>query len=262
MSVICFDIGIKNLAWCSYNSDNKKILGWQNYDLINDGDVADVKEMYKCLVSNNNSIVCNKNALYTYDSKYYCSKHCLKPIFKDLSGNVLKKMPTVSALKEITKQTGKKEELFNYVKKNYSLPIEKKKATKKAFNLEALHDSIRKFVIDNKEIFYQAKHIGLENQPVLKNPTMKTVQILLYATLRDILQPVVPSMHLIHAGRKVKGKATGEAGYKDRKDASVEETKEFLKKNIQESKFVEMFNKSKKQNDLADSLLMCLNASF
>jgi hypothetical protein len=229
------------------------VLGY--HDLINDGDVADVKDKYKC-------IVCNKNALYTYDSKYYCSKHSLKPIFKDLSGNILKKMPTVSVLKEITKQSGKKEELFDYVKKNYSLPIEKKKATKKAFNLEALHDSIRKFVIDNKEIFYQAKHIGLENQPVLKNPTMKTVQILLYATLRDILQPVVPSMHLIHAGRKIKGKATGEAGYKDRKDASVEETKEFLKKNIQESKFTEMFNNSKKQNDLADALLMCLNASF
>lgn len=255
MIVICFDIGIKNLAWCCFNSDNKKILGWQNYDLINDGDVADVKEKYKCLV-------CNKNAVYSYDSKYYCGKHNLKPIFKDLSGNVLKKMPTISILKEITKQTGKKEDLYDYVRKNYCLPIEKKKATKKAFDLEALHDSIRKFVLDNKTIFYQANHIGLENQPVLKNPTMKTVQVLLYATLRDILQPVVPKMHLIHAGKKVKGKATGEAGYKDRKEASVTETKEFLKKNLQDSKFVDMFHNSKKQNDLADSLLMCLNASF
>ena len=255
MITICFDIGIKNLAWCCYNSDNKKILGWQNYDLINDGDVVDVKEKYKCLA-------CNKNALYTYDTKYYCAKHTLKPIFKDLSGNIIKKMPNVSVLKEVTKQNGKKEELFDYVRKNYCLLIEKKKATKKAFDLEALHDSIRKFVLDNKEIFYQAKQIGLENQPVLKNPTMKTVQVLLYATLRDILQPIVPKMRLIHAGKKVKGKATGEAGYKDRKDASIQETKEFLKKNTQESKFVDMFNNSKKQNDLADALLMCLNASF
>uniref|UniRef100_A0A6C0D666 Mitochondrial resolvase Ydc2 catalytic domain-containing protein n=1 Tax=viral metagenome TaxID=1070528 RepID=A0A6C0D666_9ZZZZ len=258
MLVICFDIGIKNLAWCCYNSDNKKILGWQNYDLINDGDVADIKEKYKCIESNNHGIVCNKNGVYTFDSKYYCGKHNFKPIFKDLSGNVFKKMPTVSVLKEITKQTGKKEELFDYVRKNYCMPIEKKKAIKKAFDLEALHDSIRKFVLDNKELFYKANHIGLENQPVLKNPVMKTVQVLLYATLRDILQPVVPKMHLIHAGKKIQGKATGEAGYKDRKEASVSETKEFLKKNIQESKFVDMFNNSKKQNDLADSLLMAI----
>jgi len=203
MIVICFDIGIKNLAWCSYNSDNKKILGWQNYDLINDGDVADIKELYKCSSS------CNKNAVYTNDDKFYCTKHSIKPIFKDLSGNIVKKMPSVSVLKEITKQTGKKEELIIYIKKNYSLLIDKKKAVKKAFNIEALHDSIRKFVIDNKEYFSKAQHIGLENQPVLINPTMKTVQVLLYATLRDILQPNPPKMHLIHALKKVKDKESG-----------------------------------------------------
>ena len=256
MIVICFDIGIKNLAWCSYNSDNKKILGWQNYDLINDGDVADVKELYKC------SIGCNKNAVYTNDDKFYCTKHSIKPIFKDLSGNIIKKMPSVSILKEITKQNGKKEELITYIKKNYSLPIDKKKAIKKAFNIEALHDSIRKFVIDNKEYFSKAQHIGLENQPVLINPTMKTVQVLLYATLRDILQPAPPKMHLIHALKKVKDKESGEAGYKDRKKASIERATEFLKKNTQDPILVKMFENSVKKADLSDALSMCLDSSF
>ena len=256
MIVICFDIGIKNLAWCSYNSDNKKILGWQNYDLINDGDVADVKELYKCSSS------CNKNAVYTNDDTFYCTKHTVKPIFKDLSGNVIKKMPSVSVLKDITKQTGKKEELLEYIKKNYCLPIDKKKAIKKAFNIEALHDSIRKFVIDNKEYFSKANHIGLENQPVLINPTMKTVQVLLYATLRDILQPTPPKMHLIHALKKVKDKESGEAGYKDRKKASIERATEFLKKNPQDSLLVKMFENSIKKADLSDALSMCLDASF
>lgn len=254
MSVVCFDIGIKNLAWCSYNSDTKKILGWQNYDLINDGDVADIKQLYKCTT-------CSKNALYIFDTKYYCAKHTIKPLFKDLSGNVIKKMPKLSVIKDITKQTGKKEDLFTYVKQNYSLIIEKKKATKKAFDLEALHDSIRKFVLDNRPIFSQAAYIGLENQPVLKNPTMKTVQVLLYATLRDVLQPNPPKMRLIHAGKKIKGMETGEAGYKDRKEASVSETKKFLKNNIQDDKFVNMFNSSKKQNDLADAVQMCIQFS-
>jgi hypothetical protein len=129
------------------------------------------------------------------------------------------------------------------------------------FDLEALHDSIRKFVLEHKDLFYQANHIGLENQPVLKNPVMKTVQVLLYATLRDILQPTVPKMHLIHAGKKVKGMATGEAGYKDRKTASVELTKEFLKKHNQSTELHSMFEKAVKKNDLSDSLAMCLDFS-
>ena len=261
MISLCFDIGIKNLAWCLYNSDNKKILGWQNYDLINDGDVADVKEMYKCSVININNSACGKNASYECGTSLYCKKHATKPIFKDLSGNVLKKMPKLADIKEITKQSGKKEELYDYVKKNYCLPIQKKKAIKKMFDMEALHESIRKFILGHKDLFYKANHIGLENQPVLKNPNMKSVQVLLYATLRDILQPVVPKMHLIHAGKKIKGMETGEAGYKDRKEASVEQAKEFLKKNIQDSKFVEMFYNSKKQNDLSDALLMCIHFS-
>jgi hypothetical protein len=205
--------------------------------------------------------VCNKNAVYTHNSNYYCGKHTIKPVFKDLSGNVLKKMPKLAVIKEITKQNGKKEELFDYVKKHYCLPIEKKKAIKKMFDMEALHDSIRKFVLVHKDLFYQANHIGLENQPVLKNPVMKTVQVLLYATLRDTLQPNVPKMHLIHAGKKVQGKATGEAGYKDRKEASVERAKEFLKKESQTAELQSMFEKAVKKNDLSDSLAMCLDFS-
>ena len=252
MAVLCFDIGIKNLAWCLYKPDDKKIIGWQNYDLINDDDVANVKELYKCSV-------CNKNAHYTNDTKYYCAKHISKPIFKDLSGNVLKKMPNLSIIKEITKQSGKKDELYDYVKTHYCTVIEKKKAIKKMFNMEALHDSIRKFVLTNIEQFRIASAIGLENQPVLKNPVMKTVQVMLYATLRDILHPNVPKMRLIHAGKKVKGMEAGEAGYKDRKTASVERAKDFLKNHSQLNEIHSIFESSVKKNDLSDALSMCID---
>ena len=136
--VVCFDIGIRNLAYCCYDSSNKTILGWQNYDLVNDSDVESVKEKYNC-------VVCSKNALYVNDNKYYCTKHVLKPIFKDLSGNILKKMPSVSVLKEILKvKKGTKEELYNTIKTNYSLSIDKKKSTiKKSFDMEALTFSIK-----------------------------------------------------------------------------------------------------------------------
>ena len=129
------------------------------------------------------------------------------------------------------------------------------------FDMEALHDSIRKFVLENKELFGTANHIGLENQPVLKNPVMKTVQVLLYATLRDILQPNVPSMHLIHAGKKVQGKAAGQAGYTDRKDASIERANKFLLQESQTLDFQTLFKNATKKADLADSLSMCIDFS-
>ena len=260
--VCCFDIGIKNLAYCIYDSDKKKIIDWNNYSLLEDGNVNDVKDKYKCSSTN-----CNKNGVYTFREKYYCKKHCSaeKPIFKDLSGNILKNMPNVSVLKEMLKTKGKisKEELHAKVKETYALPIVKKKSIKKLFDMEGLHDSIRKFVIDHKESLEKASVIGLENQPVLKNPNMKTVQILIYGTLRDILSPI-PKMKLIHAGKKVQDTSVdaGDAGYSDRKKASVERAKEFLKKNTQEQKFHELFHNSTKTNDLADALSMCLDYKF
>ena len=252
--ICCFDIGIKNLAYCIYDSDKKKIIDWNNYSLLEDGNVNDVKDKYKCSSTN-----CNKNGVYTFREKYYCKKHCSaeKPIFKDLSGNILKNMPNVSVLKEMLKTKGKisKEELHAKVKETYALPIVKKKSIKKLFDMEGLHDSIRKFVIDHKESLEKASVIGLENQPVLKNPNMKTVQILIYGTLRDILS---------HAGKKVQDTSVdaGDAGYSDRKKASVERAKEFLKKNTQEQKFHELFHNSTKTNDLADALSMCLDYKF
>jgi hypothetical protein len=69
-------------------------------------------------------------------------------------------------------------------------------------------------------------HFLLENQPVLKNPTMKSVQILLFATLRDMLQPAPPVLKLVHAGKKVQVEAKGDEGYKDRKAASEAKVRE------------------------------------
>ena len=250
--VIAFDIGIRNLAWCCYNKDNKTILGWENYDLMYDSSVSSVKSNFTCLV-------CSKNGLYTHNSNYYCAKHTIKPIFKDLSGNVYKKMPNLGICKTIlNEKKGTKEELYTQIKNNYSILIEKKKATKKAFDLEALHDSIRLFVNKNLELFRKAKIIGLENQPVLKNPTMKTVQILLYATLRDLLQPS-PKMMLIHAGKKVTGTTVGEKGYADRKQGSVDRVNAFFKEHKDQISMKTLFDTSKKQNDLADSFCMCVD---
>jgi hypothetical protein len=130
--------------------------------------------------------------------------------------------------------------------------------------MTSLHDSIRKFVLQFKDTFATAQVIGLENQPVLKNPVMKTVQVLLFATLRDILQPSPPQLRLIHASKKTESNETndeiekGDSGYAKRKKAGVERTEAFLKEHNQ-GDFNKFFDESKKQNDLADYFCMSLD---
>lgn len=259
--LIAFDIGIRNLAWCCYDSSSKKIKAWHNYDLVADDDVNQVIENSRCCV-------CLKiKATFSVDSKLYCLKHSVKPVYKDLSGNRLNSLPNHKQLKEILGSKKSKKDLLEEYANKYALPIEKKKTIKKAFDMISLHDSIRKFVLQFKHVFETAQIIGLENQPVLKNPVMKTVQVLLFATLRDILQPTPPQLRLIHASKKTESNETndeiekGDTGYMKRKRATVERVESFLKESPQ-GDLNKFFDESKKQNDLADSLCMCLDLAL
>jgi hypothetical protein len=143
-------------------------------------------------------------------------------------------------------------------------PNQQKIKQKKAVDTElsVLHNAIRALVERQRPLFQTATAIHLENQPVLKNPTMKTVQILLYATLRDLLMPNPPLVRLVHAGVKVKGKVVGDKGYKDRKQGSEEKTASLLAKgSIQDAaRWQEFLKKHSKQNDLTDAFCMCVDA--
>ena len=257
--VLSFDIGIRNLAWClaSKSSDTYTILGWQNYDLLMGRGNDSATSSEKCSS-------CSAKATYVSGDKKSCVRHCPseKPALRDLSGNLLKKLPTLAIIKQIL--ASKQETAANKtvaeekLAKHFSLPIQKKKQ-KAAVHTEltVLHDAIRKFVSDQLPLFKRATHILLENQPVLKNPTMKSVQILLFATLRDFLQPNPPQLLLVHAGKKVKGTEKGDAGYKDRKAGSEARVSELLKKTTESEKWTTFFNSHSKKNDLADAFCMC-----
>jgi hypothetical protein len=115
-------------------------------------------------------------------------------------------------------------------------------------------------VTDNATLFRTATTILLENQPVLKNPTMKSVQILLFATLRDILQPNPPALKLVHAGKKVQVDTKGDEGYKDRKAASEAKVRKVLAETIVDgARWLTFFGSHTKKNDLADAFCMCID---
>ena len=262
--ILAFDIGIRNLAWCLMKQGTtKEILGWDNFDLLAGQSAS------KASASRESCAQCSAKASYETVSAMYCVRHCPmdKPAFRDLSGNLLKKLPAAAGLKSLLQQKGvvnppkSKGDLVKKLQEFYALPIIKQKV-KKAVETEliTLHDSIRKFILERKELFQKADSILLENQPVLKNPTMKTVQILLYATLRDILQPNPPLLKLVHAKKKVEGKEKGDKGYKDRKLGSELRVAEELPKVKEAEKWKRHLEGYSKKNDLTDAFCMCIDS--
>lgn len=273
MKVLAFDIGIRNLAWCllERQQEKQRILGWQNYDLLAGAGHEAPKAKQTCSkCSHAAKFFCKAEGSTAAAT---CQRHCpaSHPPLRDVSGAALTALPSVAGLKALVQVAGlsvpkqaKKEQLRDLLATRFSLPLEKIKLKKAVeHELTTLHDSIRTFVTANLTLFRQADLILLENQPVLKNPTMKSVQILLFATLRDLLQPAPPPLKLVHAGKKVTGKATGDAGYKSRKDASEEAVEGQLggETVVGGAQWLTHFRAQAKKSDLADAFLMAAQAA-
>lgn len=273
-TVLAFDIGIRNLAFClqrkntDLSSNPVDILQWDNYDLLA-GQSAQVAKQ-----SAEHCCSCSAKATYESRGRNYCVRHCPldRPALRDLSGNLLKKLPAAKGLKEFLQAKGvahppkSKGDLLKKISDLYSIPILKQKV-KKAVDTEltVLHDGIRRFVLQNRDSFLRADEILLENQPVLKNPTMKSVQILLFATLRDVLQPPgeqtakpCPALRLVHAKMKVAGKK-GDEGYKERKDGGEAKVLDLLQApHVSDPlRWRLHLGQYTKKNDLTDAFLMC-----
>jgi len=268
MKVLAFDIGIRNLAWCLLSKGEGttptwEIHGWQNYDLLAGTSTQEAKDSAKVMCA-----TCKKKASYqAAGGSPTCATHCPadRPPLRDASGVLLKKLPPTKTLLEFCSPPPKKKTkqgILETLELKFSLPLVSKKVTRAlSEDIATLHDSIRTFVKTNLELFRTATHILLENQPAFKNPTMKTVQILLLATLRDLLHPVTPYVGFVHAGKKVQGMEKGDKGYKDRKKGSEDRVAEFFTKETIREKTVwsERLKENQKKSDLCDALCMCLD---
>jgi hypothetical protein len=272
--ILAFDIGIKNLAWCCGDLSGSfcQIRGWANENIIT-GSTAEENE------ATNRCSTCSHKAGFWHASteKGYCVRHCppLTPALRDLSGTILKKMPPLAVLKGLagtcnpTKADMKnKTTLLALLEKHYCFPKAPPKKIAK-LELEALHEGIRNMVLRNYALFITCTEILLENQPVYKNPVMKSIQMMLYATLRDLLrvdaqragQP--PKLRLVHASKKTTGATKGDEGYSERKGASEARVLEGLRggKIQSDTKSADWFSSQAKKSDLADCLCMVLDSA-
>jgi hypothetical protein len=123
---------------------------------------------------------------------------------------------------------------------------------------------------------YDITKVLLENQPVLKNPTMKSIQIILYSFFqyeKIIMGREIDLIKFINASNKLKlGKNLTDINnsegiikiknkYTKNKKLAILYTIHFLKNRLvtnQYDKYNEIFNDNKKKDDLSDAFLQGL----
>lgn len=260
----------------------------------------------------NGSTLCNKSASYcnvdrTPEGTYfgYCANH-FKKANLELSQVMLTKIGSCTCfapgIKDATKRCGAKawylerNHLYKgYCKKHYNLftnakhtetprqeaefykVIKSKSVT--SLDLSLLAESLYK-ELDNKPELTHVSQILLENQPVFKNPTMKTIQSLLYGYFvikgRMVPNSVNKSIQCYFAANKLDlVKFVDEANREIMKNTLKQSKDQYAKNkslaillvnyyldncstNAEELKA--KFVSCNKKDDMADSLLMTLHA--
>lgn len=106
-------------------------------------------------------------------------------------------------------------------------------------------------------------HVLIENQPALKNPTMKSVQMIIYTffIMNGIMNDnsTIENLHMVNARNKLKVykgppiECHKKNKYNKNKFLSVEYCKHMITN--EDQSFIELFNTSKKKDDLADCYL-------
>ena len=233
VKIISFDVGIKNLAYClvEFNDNGHTIIDWDVIDIVD----RLLSKNTTCSVPNKGSL-CGNIAINYIESNEkqigFCKNiKCQKVVESTYTSKKIKKCKIISL-------------------KTISL-------------LELTSELIYKLKL--KKILLDADIVVIENQPVLKNPTMKSVQMVLYSfyLIYGITEDnSINNIALFNAGRKLDIydgppiETSCKAGsYTERKKLSIEYTKCILKDKPENLIF---FNQHKKKDDLADSYLQCL----
>ena len=229
MKILSFDVGIKNLAYCIIEFNDKdckehKILDW-NIINCNDNEI-------KCCVSRRGKL---------------CEKQCVNYIITD--NNTLGFCNLVTCQKELNS--------------SYSKSVIKK-CKKQTVNLESI-GSILYTKLEKLDNLDKLDIIIIENQPVLKNPTMKSIQMLIYSFFlyKKCCDKLKYQIKLFNAGKKLKvydGPIIDsnhlKNKYSQRKYESIKCAEYFI--NEYNKKYINFFMESKKKDDLSDSYMQGL----
>jgi len=120
-------------------------------------------------------------------------------------------------------------------------------------------------ILQKKDNFLEVDLVVIENQPALKNPTMKSIQMILYSYF--LIQGVtsdessIDSIQMINARNKLKAylgppiQCDIKDRYKKTKFLGIEYCKYMILESNQDEQWLNLFTTSKKKDDLADAYL-------
>jgi hypothetical protein len=289
-TVLAFDLGIKNLAFAHVRHDPSGvvILHWNNIDLMAGGESSETSRRCKGCTgpacwSSSEGLWCRGCATGVRRKK---SATCRPShtILVGAEGGVLPKLPALRKLCAGLENHKKapRETVLAWLGDRFILPWKAPKARNPS--MTEIRRSISSWLSSMLPTFASATLIRLENQPVLKGPTMKSVQMILFTLLGERLEREhswTGQIQFVHAGRKT-AKLEVEAvpdiieeaeelgmveevvtavvidegaAYRARKKATEEEVEKMLLGAGYET-WKTFYEGQRKKNDLADALLM------
>jgi hypothetical protein len=240
MSILTIDVGLKNLALCIMNCENKKdyetykIQLWEVYNTLE-------SEEYKCMSYMKNGKQCLKKCGYRYiDDKnelvYVCKPHFPKNI------------------KITNKNIYKQKRVDDYLLQDIATIIIRK---------------LNELFTQHYDMFQNICKVLIELQPKVNNK-MKLISHIIYGKFVEYyMENKNVSIRFIRASQKLKAykgpiiKCELKGAYAKRKYLSIKYTEWFLDNVFEkeESKhWKTVFFKHNKKDDLGDVFLMCINA--
>ena len=287
MKFLSWDIGIKNLSYCwldyNFDTDKFKVLQWE---IINLQTPETPKPSYTCVCLKKNKQVCQKKATWFQKDtwKTFCQTHhkqqpleTLMEIKKNTCSHILAQKK-VRCHKKIKYQTDNPWVGYCEVhsKKYLNLNLQLVEKSKKAkYDLEETSTNLIR-ELDKRSELLQSDHILIENQPAFKNPKMKSIQMILYTyyLLKSKIEPQNKDINIafLMANNKLKVKLETDDiknqiiqnihikikdKYRRHKELSKSYCQWFLEKH-EVKDWLSIYEKEKKQDDLADTFLMCI----
>ena len=274
--ILSFDVGIINLAYCLFTKedDKLKILDWNIINLTN-------RESTKCICGLKASFIQNNNYLCKVHSKKCepiknfeeifmsnCENNCIH-LTKDKSCN----RKSIYKMNDLFYCTTHAKVKYKSLQNQLKIKPFKNKAVS-SMDFDDTRLKLFQKLEEKKELL-KADIVLIENQPSMKNPTMKSIAAGLYdyymirGLIDDIPESNIKIVKFMSPSNKLKLVDNGQTkqvviyksqekdsqAYKLTKELSVKYSKELVA-NIPE--WLNFINSQKKKDDLADALLQGL----
>lgn len=269
--ILSWDVGIKNLAYCliEKNEDDFKILDWDIINLVDDRTVC----VFKLRTGN----CCGKIARHrSFDllgeEQPTCATHKDKylPVLKNTDDLECEKCGKQSIKSSSDNEHAWCEKHCEKMSKQYLNKFKPKKFVGQDCNKQSIQTLAHKLydILDKKKCFMDVDEILIENQPSLKNPTMKTIASLLFSYFimrglndRKTTKSKITNVKFVSPVKKLNiNKKETDKNLKDAKNkrdayAITKELGIIYCKLLIDKSSIEILGKYKKQDDMCDSFL-------